>query len=217
MHSIASPILVHPLGDFRSTLSDPSTPNITIRPAASFQPASYLSVSSNILPLTSLSSTTSSHLRRPFLPSYSPGNSSTLLSIVESSAFSTAITVDSQTFQVLIDTGSSDLWLITNPYTCVDVSTHSITPNEDCYFGPTYKSDKFHPRRIANYNFNITYGSGEKLGGGVGIGSVSLAGMNVNQEMGFVTYAAWQGDGVTSGLMGLAYSTMYVPGLHFTF
>ena len=49
----------------------------------------------------------------------------------------------------------------------------------------------------------------EFLNGEVGTDSVTVGGMTVTkQEIGLVTNAAWEGDGVNTGLMGLAY-----PGL----
>jgi hypothetical protein len=39
---------------------------------------------------------------------------------------------------------------------------------------------------------------------------VTLAGIKVNQTVALVNYAAWNGDGTTSGLVGLAYPNMYV-------
>ena len=55
-------------------------------------------------------------------------------------------------------------------------------------------------------NFNITYGDGEFLSGVMGYDSVTVGGITVpKQEIAAVNFAAWDGDGVTSGLMGLAY------------
>ena len=58
-------------------------------------------------------------------------------------------------------------------------------------------------------NFNITFADAEFLTGGVGFDSVTIGGLTVTQqEFGVVTKAAWNGDGVTSGLVGFAF-----PGL----
>jgi hypothetical protein len=80
-------------------------------------------------------------------------------------------------------------------------------PESDCDFGPTYNvTDTF--KQIPNENFNITYGDGEFLTGIVGIEEVTLAGLKVKQEVALVNYAAWEGDGTTSGLIGLAYPAL---------
>jgi hypothetical protein len=50
------------------------------------------------------------------------------------------------------------------------------------------------------------YGDGEFLTGSVGFETVTAGGLTVTgQEMGVVNKAAWSGDGISSGLMGLAY------------
>jgi hypothetical protein len=50
------------------------------------------------------------------------------------------------------------------------------------------------------------YGDGEFLTGSVGLDTVTVGGLSVSgQEIGLVDKAAWNGDGVNSGLLGLAY------------
>ena len=50
------------------------------------------------------------------------------------------------------------------------------------------------------------YSVDEFLLGEVGTDTVTVGGLTVTkQEIGLVTNAAWQGDGVNTGLMGLAY------------
>lgn len=63
--------------------------------------------------------------------------------------------------------------------------------------------------QIANENFNITYNSGEFLTGIVGHEIVTLAGITVDQqEVALVTAAYWQGDSISSGLVGMAYPSL---------
>lgn len=58
-------------------------------------------------------------------------------------------------------------------------------------------------------NFNITYGDGEFLTGQLGYADVAIAGIKVqNTQVALVTRAYWNGDGLTSGLMGLGYSAL---------
>ena len=62
---------------------------------------------------------------------------------------------------------------------------------------------------IPDENFNITYADGEYLNGIVGYDSVTIANITVpKQEVGVVSLAAWDGDGVTSGLVGLAFPSI---------
>ncbi|KAI4140198.1 MAG: hypothetical protein LQ340_007909, partial [Diploschistes diacapsis] len=52
----------------------------------------------------------------------------------------------------------------------------------------------------------VTYADGEFLTGTFGHDSVTLANITVsNQQVAAVTFAGWEGDGVTSGLVGLAF------------
>lgn len=63
--------------------------------------------------------------------------------------------------------------------------------------------------QISDENFNITYGDGEFLTGILGYEKVTLANITVDrQEIGVVDYAYWEGDSVTSGLVGLAYAAL---------
>lgn len=107
-----------------------------------------------------------------------------------------------------MDTGSSDTWLVETGFKCVDVTTSDPEPESYCAFGPTYNvSDTF--KQVPDENFNITYGDGEFLTGILGRESVTLAGIEVGHTAALVNYAAWEGDGTTSGLMGLAYPALY--------
>lgn len=83
-------------------------------------------------------------------------------------------------------------------------------PQSVCAFGPIFDQSKSKNYTAdAKKNFNISYGDNEFLTGTVGFDTVTVGGMTVTkQEIGLVTKAAWEGDGVSSGLMGLAY-----PGL----
>ena len=105
---------------------------------------------------------------------------------------------------------SSDTWVAEVGFQCLDLESEP-QPESECAFGTagfdpskskTFKSDP-------NKNFNITYGDGEFLTGAVGLETFEVGGMTVaSQEIGLVKTAAWFGDGVNTGLMGLAY-----PGL----
>ncbi|PSR97771.1 aspartic peptidase domain-containing protein [Coniella lustricola] len=106
--------------------------------------------------------------------------------------------------QVIIDSGSSDTWLVQAGFTCVDADGNEQA-EEDCSFGPVFNGT-FDEGSIADENFNIEYGDGEFLTGVLGYENVTVAGITVqNQEVALVNYSYWFGDDVTSGLMGLAY------------
>ncbi|KAI4087802.1 MAG: hypothetical protein LQ344_006558 [Seirophora lacunosa] len=115
------------------------------------------------------------------------------------------ITVGTETFKVVVDTGSADTWLIEEGFTCVDVYDGLVYPEAKCAFGPPYKpSTTF--TEVPGENFNISYLDGEALTGTLGRDVVTLGGVTVkDQTFGVVNYAAWNGDNSTSGLLGLAF------------
>jgi aspergillopepsin I len=130
-----------------------------------------------------------------------------LLSLEIGEEFATNITFGEQTFVSIVDTGSSDTWVVEQGFQCVNITTGAPLSEADCFFGPTFTSDSTFTQ-IPNENFNITYGDGEFLTGIVGYEDVTLAGIKVRQEVALVNYAAWEGDSVTSGLTGFAYPAL---------
>lgn len=70
-------------------------------------------------------------------------------------------------------------------------------------------SPTFQDGKIPNENFNITYGDGEFLTGFMGYENVEVGGITVDkQEVALVNRAYWEGDNITSGLMGFAYPSL---------
>lgn len=138
---------------------------------------------------------------------FPPGNSTTLISLFEGEEFATDIEFAGTSLEVIVDTGSSDTWVVESNFSCVNVETSAPETQAYCAFGPTYDvTDAF--QEIPGETFNITYGDGEFLGGVLGYEEVTLAGITVNQTVAIVDFAAWDGDNTTSGLVGLAYAGM---------
>ena len=138
-----------------------------------------------------------------------------MLSILGGSVFLAPVTVGGQEFKVVIDTGSSDPWLAVTGFQCLDPVTDVFIDEADCKFGPLYDRTasstwKAYPDR----SMNLSYADGETLNGLMGYESVTMGGLTVPvQEFGMVNYAAWYGDGVSSGLFGFAFkslTSMYV-------
>lgn len=78
-------------------------------------------------------------------------------------------------------------------------------PQSGCAFGTLYNDDgNFKPN---GESFSISYfPENEQLQGSFGTHPVSLAGITVpDQQVAIVDYAAWAGDGISSGLVGFAY------------
>ncbi|KAJ7860410.1 aspartic peptidase domain-containing protein [Mycena olivaceomarginata] len=111
---------------------------------------------------------------------------------------------DQETFTAIVDTGSSDTWLINKDFKCFNL-TGFPESTETCGFGSagfdTNASSTFQsfPKSASTFR--------EFLSGGLGFDTVSVGGLTVTQqEIGVPDLAAWNGDGVNSGLIGLAYS-----------
>jgi hypothetical protein len=79
--------------------------------------------------------------------------------------------------KVIVDTGSSDTWLIEKGFRCVNIS--NIPQDESaCGFGATYPTS-FGQNQIKNTNLNISYGDGEFVAGDFGTADITIAGITV--------------------------------------
>ncbi|KAF8322526.1 acid protease [Clavulina sp. PMI_390] len=120
------------------------------------------------------------------------------------------VTVGGQPFSLIVDTGSSDTWVAETGFKCYNLTGYP-EPQSECAFGTSGYNPKQSKTYTAypNRNFNITYGDGEFLTGAVGFETITVAGLSVpKQEFGLVTDAAWEGDGVDTGLLGLAFPNL---------
>lgn len=130
------------------------------------------------------------------------------LSIAAGQVFLAPITFGTQTFNAILDTGSSDTWLAVSGFQCFSAVTGAPQSEADCLFGPTYNISKTF-KQIPNENFNVTYADQEVVTGIEGTEEITLAGITVkNQQVGVVDFAVWNGDGVSSGLIGLAFPSI---------
>ncbi|CZR61740.1 related to pepsin II-1 precursor [Phialocephala subalpina] len=144
-----------------------------------------------VLPLTKKKSTSSNKRRlalHGLLATIGDGDQTTITSLETGEEFATEV----------VETG----------FTCTSFSTGEKTTEAACDFGPYYtKSSTF--SQISGETFSIEYGDGESLTGIMGTEDVTVAGVEVvGQEIALVTAADWEGDGTTSGLMGLAYKAL---------
>ncbi|KAI4162983.1 MAG: hypothetical protein LQ342_003494 [Letrouitia transgressa] len=131
-----------------------------------------------------------------------------LNSVDGGSVYVADIIIGNQAFSSVVDTGSSDTWVAKTGFKCVDLDTYKNIPENKCGFSSTYTiSPSF--KRIRDLNFNVTYGDGEFLTGIFGKECVTLAGISIKDQLiGIVENAAWLGDGITSGLIGLAFPSL---------
>ncbi|KAJ6596130.1 acid protease [Mycena vulgaris] len=120
------------------------------------------------------------------------------------------ITIGNQAFSVIVDTGSSDTWVAKKGFACFNLTGHP-EPASTCRFGTqgfdTHLSKSF--QSYPSTSFGIQYGDGEYLSGAAAFETVSVGGLTVtHQEIGLVSSAAWVGDGINTGLLGLAYPSL---------
>ncbi|KAB8304306.1 hypothetical protein EYC80_003717 [Monilinia laxa] len=187
----------------------PRAPNskVSVRNVVPSKPRSLPVITDNVLELTKKSNG-GSRVRSAakFLKNSNivNGSSTALISLFEGEEFATDITFGTQTFEVIVDTGSSDTWLAETGFSCIDLDTGESTTEATCGFGPTYTKDSTF-KAISGEEFEIEYGDGEYLTGVLGSQSVTFAGIKATTTVALVTSAAWEGDGTTSGLVGLAY------------
>jgi hypothetical protein len=103
--------------------------------------------------------------------------------------------------------GSSDTFVVSSSFQCVDIATKVPLDQASCGFGPLYNRAVGKFSNITTQEFSISYfPEGETLQGSMGYAPITVGGLTVpKQEVALVDYAAWVGDTFTSGLIGLAY------------
>lgn len=131
--------------------------------------------------------------------------------------YMTRVTLGNYVYSLVIDTGSSDTWVGQAGLTCKDPYGTTV-PTSLCRFGPLYNTSvsqsykAYSPRQA----FGVNYTSSEYLQGflatelfGIGdVGAGFAPRQIINQTIGIVQQGYWNGDGISSGLMGLAYSRL---------
>ncbi|PYI28113.1 acid protease, partial [Aspergillus indologenus CBS 114.80] len=130
------------------------------------------------------------------------------------------VTLGDQEFALILDTGSSDTWVVGTGFICADPSTLSEIDEDGCGFGATYDSKQsLTARSVPNENFRIHYGSGAFVEGRFEYEQVTVGDIQVSsQQVAVVEYSAWFGDNSSSGILGLAYPalTFAYPGTNFS-
>lgn len=131
-------------------------------------------------------------------------NPSPILSTRNGVVFETQVQVNNQTFYLVPDTGSSDLWVPTSKFQCIDPSNNQPIPQADCHFGTTYSVPNS-TEYVANQTFGAQYGTGIALGP-VAYADVTLNGIRVErQKIGLVDRTNEIGNGIGAGTLGLSF------------
>lgn len=122
----------------------------------------------------------------------------------------TRVGAGANNLSLVVDTGSSDTWFVQAGFTCVNPQYREPVRAAQCDFGPAFEGG-FPGGAIADQHLSVSYGSdgGPFIQGRVGYSDVTVAGLTTKKQLiGLATRGYWQGDGVTSGLLGLG-----LPGL----
>lgn len=78
--------------------------------------------------------------------------------------------------KAILDTGSSDTWLVQDGFQCTDAQGNPVDASQ-CKFGPTY--DGGFAEQIQDENFMVGYGNGEFVTGNMGFQDVTIGGITV--------------------------------------
>ncbi|KAI1341695.1 acid protease [Xylariaceae sp. FL0016] len=108
---------------------------------------------------------------------------------------------------VILDSGSADTWLRSHDFACRDSLNNTLSGNA-CSFGPAFFGN-FSGKPIPDQHFSIGYGDGEMVQGRLGYMDVEFANVTVSgQEVALATQGNWNGNNITSGILGLAYPSL---------
>lgn len=117
------------------------------------------------------------------------------------------ILVDGNPVQVILDTGSSDTWVVHYDFECITEFGETV-PQSACYFGPLYQGD-FQDGDIYYQHMWTQYGDGELVYGPMGLADITVGNITVKQQqIALANMTYWIGDNVTSGIAGFAYPSI---------
>ncbi|KAF7591454.1 hypothetical protein BBP40_001557 [Aspergillus hancockii] len=122
---------------------------------------------------------------------------------------------NNQTFKLLVDTGSSDTYIVRDKFTCINATTNMAIPEASCHYGPkTYTKSQTY-QRVPDETFGVQYGDGI-ASGIMAFETITIADVTVRTKIGIADTSTPMGDGVNSGVLGLGYPclTSAHPGKH---
>ncbi|KAK5688559.1 hypothetical protein LTS10_000537 [Elasticomyces elasticus] len=163
---------------------------------------SHLVVAENVLPLlrrrNGLAAKGSAVLQNA---SDASQNITPILPVHNGLIYAINISFGGESFEVMLDTGSSDLWLPSRGVKCLGDDGARTA----CNFGPL-ADPGFQDGGIANETFEIHFADHTSTSGVLGYKDVGIGATTVrHQKVGIVDRAHFDGEKVTSGLIGFGY------------
>lgn len=149
----------------------------------------------------------------------SRSNGSTSLKDLDN-AYAATVSIGTQSFDLLIDTGSSDTWVADSFFNCLSTESYGYYPlkQASCGLQPTFvrSSSDSSVVFVEDKHFSVNYADGSSASGPIADAFVSLSdGLSFSSYVGIATNVAWRlGKNNTSGILGLGYSglTSMFPG-----
>lgn len=124
------------------------------------------------------------------------------------SSYTAQVTIGTKSVSLLIDTGSSDIWVAPDNFRCLDADSREIEQSA-CGF-PGFVESSFSGDLVPDQYLSIIYGNGQFTHGPYGFESVCLGGITVpNQQIAWPLGGYIKVDsGDFSGILGLGYPGM---------
>ncbi|KAF5668369.1 peptidase catalytic [Fusarium heterosporum] len=133
-----------------------------------------------------------------------PSNPAPLIATEYGTIYDVEVQFGNQSFMLLVDTGSSDTCVLQTGCQCINSSDNLALPRATCNYASTYDLPST-LQTERNKTFGVKYGTGIATGL-VAYENLTMGGITVaKQTVGIVNSTNDIGDGLQSGLLGLAY------------
>ncbi|KAH8808912.1 aspartic peptidase domain-containing protein [Xylogone sp. PMI_703] len=128
--------------------------------------------------------------------------------VLSGGELSAEVEIGTQKFNVIFDTGSSDLWVAGEDYRCFSAN-FTEQSRDVCGIQTLFEGAPFSGGLIPDRHLFVSYGSQQYALGPIGYDAVTLAGITVaQQELSVANIVSFPGANNASGLIGLAYPAL---------